>query len=120
MKIVVLDGYAMNPGDLSWKGLEEAGKALGIPVHCDVYDRTPAEEITARIAGAEALLTNKAIISREIIMENPSLAYIGELATGYNNIDIKAARERNIPVSNVPGYSTDSVVQMVFALLLEI
>jgi glycerate dehydrogenase len=120
MKVVVLDGYAMNPGDLSWKGLEEAGKALGIPIQCDIYDRTPAEEVVTRIAGAEVILTNKAIISKQIITASPSLAYIGELATGYNNIDVKAARERNIPVSNVPGYSTDSVVQMVFALLLEI
>jgi glycerate dehydrogenase len=110
----------MNPGDLLWDGLKEAGNGLGISVHCDVYDRTPPEHIPARIAGAEAVFTNKTLLNRHIIMDSPSLAYIGELATGYNNIDILAARERNIPVCNAPGYSTDSVVQMVFALLLEI
>jgi glycerate dehydrogenase len=120
MKVVVLDGYTANPGDLNWKGLEDAGATLGIPIELTVYDRTPAEETAARAADARAVFVNKTVISREIIAACSSLAYIGELATGYNNIDTEAAAARGVTVCNVPGYSTDSVAQMVFALLLEI
>jgi glycerate dehydrogenase len=113
MKIVVLDGYAFNPGDLGWAELEALGP-------CTVYDRTPPGEIVARAADAEIVLTNKAPLSRETIERLPRLRYIGVLATGYNIVDAAAARERNIPVSNVPDYATMSVVQMVFAHLLNL
>ena len=113
IRIVVLDGYALNPGDLSWTELEKLGDLT-------VYDRTPPELVRSRTEGAQAVFTNKTVLDRGIIMDAASLRFIGELATGYNNIDITAARERGIPVANVPAYSTDSVVQMTFALLLEI
>lgn len=113
MKIVVLDGFALNPGDLSW----EPFKGLG---SMTVYDRTPTSEILSRAADADVLLTNKTPISRATIEGLPSLKYIGVLATGYNIIDVGAARERNITVTNVPGYGTDSVAQFTFALLLEL
>ncbi len=113
MNIVVLDGYALNPGDLSWQGLERLG---GLKVH----DRTPPEAVLERAAGAEVLLTNKTVLSREVIEALPELRYIGVLATGYNVVDIEAARQRGIPVTNIPGYGTRSVAQMVFALLLEL
>ncbi|MDR0599433.1 MAG: D-2-hydroxyacid dehydrogenase [Treponema sp.] len=113
MKIVVLDGHALNPGDLSWRGFEELGS-------CEVYDRTAADETVRRIAGAEAALTNKTVIDAAVLDACPGLRYIGVLATGYNVVDVAAARERGITVTNVPGYSTASVAQMVFALLLEI
>jgi glycerate dehydrogenase len=112
MKSVVIDGYALNPGDLSWRDLEEFGE-------CAVYDRTAPEQVLERAADAEAILTNKVVLSRELIAGLPWLKYIGVTATGYNIIDVEAARERGIRVTNVPGYSTKSVAQMVFALLLE-
>ena len=113
MKIVILDGYTANPGDLSWQGLEEMGEVT-------VYDRTKAEETVVRAAEAEIVLTNKVVISREIIAQLPMLKYIGVLATGYNVVDIEAAHERGITVTNVPAYSTESVAQMVFAHLLTV
>ena len=113
MKIVILDGYTANPGDMSWKELEALGELT-------VYDRTKAEETVARAAEAEIVLTNKVIISREVISQLPRLKYIGVLATGYNVVDIKAAHARGIVVTNVPAYSTESVAQMVFAHLLTV
>ena len=113
MKIVVLDGYAANPGDLSWEGLKTLGE-------CTIYDRTAPEEVLERAAGAEAILTNKVVITAEQMAALPDLKYIGVLATGYNIIDINAARERGIVVTNIPAYSTPSVGQMVFAHILNI
>ncbi|MHB9106107.1 MAG: D-2-hydroxyacid dehydrogenase [Armatimonadota bacterium] len=113
MKIVVLDGYTLNPGDLSWDGL----RALGA---CEIYDRTPPELVVERARGAEAVLTNKVVVGREQLAQLPELRYIGVLATGYNIVDTSAARERGIPVTNVPEYGTRSVAQMAFALLLEL
>ena len=113
MKIVVLDGFTANPGDLSWKGLKELGTIT-------VFDRTKPGETVARAADADIVLTNKVIISREIMMQLPQLKYIGVLATGYNVVDIEAAHERSIIVTNVPAYSTESVAQMVFAHLLTV
>ena len=113
MNIVVLDGYTLNPGDLSWDGL----RALD---ECDIYDRTPPELVVERARGAEAVLTNKVIVGREQMEQLPNLRYIGVLATGYNIVDTAAARERGIPVTNVPEYGTRSVAQMTFALLLEL
>ena len=111
MKIVILDGYTANPGDLSWKELEKMGSLT-------VYERTRPEETVARAADADIVLINKVIISREVIAQLPCLKYIGVLATGYNVVDIQAAHERGIVVTNVPAYSTESVAQMVFAHLL--
>src|SRR2546428_4631492 len=113
MKIVVLDGFTLNPGDLSWDELNSV-------VVCDIYDRTPPEEVVKRAADAEIVLTNKAPVTRESILALSRLKYIGVLATGYNIVDIAAARERNIPVTNVPTYGTRSVAQHTFALLLEL
>ena len=113
MKIVVLDGYAANPGDLSWEGLEALGQ-------CVVYPRTSANELLERAADAEILLTNKVIINKEAMEALPQLKYIGVLATGYNVVDVEAARERGIVVTNIPAYSTPSVAQMVFAHILNI
>ena len=113
MKIVVLDGYAANPGDLCWDNL----KALG---ECIIYDRTSPSELLERAKGAEVLLTNKTILSATDIDSLPTLRYIGVLATGYNIIDIKAANRHGIVVTNIPAYSTGSVAQMVFAHLLNI
>lgn len=113
MKIVVLDGYAANPGDLSWNDV----KALG---ECDIYDRTSPDEVLVRAANAEILLTNKVEITSEIINALPHLKYIGVLATGFNIIDVEAAKKRGIIVTNIPSYSTPSVSQMVFAHLLNI
>lgn len=115
MKIVVLDGYGMNPGDLSWDDLRKLGH-----VDVTVYDRTSASEVMERSAGAEILLTNKTVLDRKAIENLPDLKYIGVLATGYNVVDIEAARERGVVVTNIPSYSTASVAQMVFALLLAI
>lgn len=114
MDIVVLDGYTINPGDLSWDSLEKAGDSL------TVYDRTPAEELVARIGNNEVIMTSKCFITREIIEKCPDLKYIGSMATGYNNIDVKAAAEAGIVVTNVPAYSTDAVAQHTIALLLEL
>ena len=113
MKIVILDGFTANPGDLSWKRLEELGTLT-------VYDRTKPEETVARAAEADIVLTNKVIINREMMAQLPQLKYIGVLATGYNVVDIEAAHERGIIVTNVPAYSTESVAQMVFAHLLTV
>ena len=113
MKIVILDGYSANPGDLSWKELETMGEVT-------VYDRTSPSETVARAAEADIVLTNKVIIGREEMAQLPHLRYIGVLATGYNVVDIEAAHERGITVTNVPAYSTESVAQMVFAHLLTV
>ena len=113
MNIVILDGYSANPGDLSWKELEELGTLT-------VYDRTKSDETVARAADAEIVLTNKVILNSEVIAQLLRLKYIGVLATGYNVVDIKAAHERGIIVTNVPAYSTESVAQMVFAHLLTV
>ncbi|MDW8309896.1 MAG: D-2-hydroxyacid dehydrogenase [Verrucomicrobiales bacterium] len=113
MKIVVLDGFTLNPGDLSWDGL----RALG---ECTIYDRTAPHETLARAAEAEIVLTNKVVLNREHLARLPRLRYISVLATGTNVVDLAAARERGIPVSNVPAYSTMSVAQATFALLLEL
>ena len=112
MKIVVLDGYTENPGDLSWEGLEKLGDLT-------VYDRTPADKIIERMKGAEAVYTNKTPISREAISACPELKFIGVLATGYNVVDTAAAKGAGVVVSNIPTYGTDAVAQYVFALLLE-
>lgn len=113
MKIVVLDGYTLNPGDLSWDGLKQFGDL-------EVYDRTPLAEVVQRCAGAEIVFTNKTPLPEEMLRHLSSLKYIGVLATGYNVVDIEYAQSRGILVSNVPGYSTASVVQLTFALLLEL
>lgn len=113
MKIVVLDGYGLNPGDLSWDSLTELGELV-------VYDRTAPEDILKRAADAEVILTNKVVISADIIKELPNLKYVGVLATGYNVVDVEAARELGVVVTNIPAYSTDSVVQMTFAHILNI
>lgn len=112
MKIVVLDGFTLNPGDLSWEGLQQLGELV-------VYDRTPADEVIERINNAEMVLTNKVILTAEILNKVPSVKYIGVMATGYNVVDTVAAKELGIIVTNVPAYSTDSVAQLVFALILE-
>lgn len=113
MKIVVLDGYTLNPGDLSW----EQFKTLS---DFQTYDRTPPELTVERARDAEIIVTNKTVLDRAVIAALPRLRYIGVLATGYNVVDIEAARERGIPVTNVPEYSTANVAQAAFALLLEL
>jgi len=113
MKIVVTDGYALNPGDLSWDGIRNSGELV-------IHDRTPIAQIIERCSDADIVLTNKVPFSKETLAQLPNLKFISVLATGYNVIDIKAAAEQNIRVSNVPGYGTASVAQHVFALLLEI
>ena len=113
MKIVVLDGYTNNPGDISWAPIEAVGSLT-------VHDRSAPDEIVPRVAGADVVLTNKAVVGREAIEALPDLKYIGVLATGYNCVDTTAARARGIPVCNVPEYSTPNVVQATFALLLEL
>lgn len=113
MKIAVLDGYGLNPGDLSWSGMEALGELV-------VYDRTSPSELMERSADAEVLITNKTIITAEDMDKLPKLKYIGVLATGYNVVDIDAAKARGIVVTNIPAYSTNSVAQMVFAHLLNI
>jgi glycerate dehydrogenase len=113
MKIVVLDGYTLNPGDLSWSALEQLGD-------CTVYDYTPAGEIVSRAQGAELLLTNKTPLNADTIAQLDGLRYIGVLATGYNVVDVKAAAARGIAVTNIPTYGTYSVAQMALALLLEL
>jgi glycerate dehydrogenase len=113
MNIVFLDAFTANPGDLSWSAFESLGT-------CTVHDRTPAAETIERARDAEIVITNKAPLSRDTIAALPKLRYIGITATGYNIVDTAAARERGIVVTNVPGYSTASVAQAVFALLLEL
>ena len=116
MKIVVLDGYTENPGDLSWSGLEELGSLT-------VYDRTPIDsedEIIKRIDDADAVYTNKTPLSRKTIESAPNLKFIGVLATGYNVVDVDAAKDKGIVVSNIPTYGTAAVAQFAIAMLLEI
>jgi len=113
IKIVILDGYGANPGDLSWDELREVGDVT-------VYDRTAATDTVARAADADIVLTNKVVLGRGEIEQLPRLRYIGVLATGYNVVDIEAAHEHGITVTNVPAYSTESVAQMVFAHLLTV
>jgi len=116
MKIVILDGYAENPGDLSWDPFKKFGELT-------VYDRTPVEdtaEIIRRIGDAEAVITNKTPLKKEIFDACPSIKYVGLLSTGYNVVDLAAAKEKGIPVSNIPTYGTKSVAQFAMALLLEI
>ena len=113
MKIVILDSYGANPGDLSWDELKEIGELI-------TYDRTVPEDTIPRAAGADIVLTNKVVIGRKEMEQLPQLRYIGVLATGYNVVDIEAAREHGITVTNVPAYSTESVAQMVFAHLLTV
>ena len=113
MKIVILDGYTLNPGDLSWGGFSDLGDF-------QVYDRTAPEDIVRRIGDAEIVYTNKTPLTRETIEQAPNLRYIGVLATGYNIVDVAAARNKGIPVTNIPTYGTSAVAQYVFALLLEV
>lgn len=113
MRIVVLDGHAANPGDISWEPFRQFGELV-------VYERTPKEQLLQRIGDADAVLTNKARIDADVMAACPNLKYVGELATGYNNIDVDAARARGVVVTNIPAYSTADVVQMTFALLLDI
>ena len=116
MKIVILDGYTENPGDLSWEGFENIGEL-------DVYDRTSLSDIKeaiSRIGDAEAVLTNKTPLPKAVIDASPNLKYIGVLATGYNVVDVDAAKEKGIVVSNIPSYGTAAVGQFAIALLLEI
>ncbi|MFA5701344.1 MAG: D-2-hydroxyacid dehydrogenase, partial [Desulfuromonas sp.] len=113
MKLVILDGHALNPGDLSWGGIERL-------TSCTIYDRTPPELVIERAGDAELVLTNKTIMNRPLLEKLPQLRYIGVLATGVNVVDLDFAREQGITVTNVPGYGTPSVAQMVFALLLEL
>ena len=113
MKIVVLDGYTLNPGDLSWQSLQQLGETI-------IYDRSATSEIASRIADADMVLTNKATLSADTIDKATSLKYIGVIATGYNVVDIVAAAKHNITVTNVPAYGTASVAQLTFALILEL
>lgn len=113
MKIVVLDGFAANPGDLSWEDMKMLGNLT-------VYDRTTPEEVVDRAKDADAVLTNKVVLNDEVLSQLPTLRYIGVLATGFNVVDTEAARRRGIDVTNIPAYSTDSVAQLTFAHLLNI
>ena len=113
MKIVVLDGYALNPGDLSWNELRLLGD-------CQIFERSAPAEVPGRCEGAEILLTNKTILTRATLESLPGAKYVGVLATGINVVDVEAARKQGITVTNVPAYATDSVAQLTFALLLEL
>lgn len=113
MKIVVLDAFAMNPGDLSWEALSQLGET-------EIYERSQLDETEKRIADADIVLTNKSVLNEKIINAAPNLKYIGVMATGYNIVDITAARTRNMIVTNVPSYSTASVAQLTFAFILEL
>lgn len=113
MKIVILDGYALNPGDLSWKGFEQLG-------NCTVYDHSSSENYVERAINADAVITNKIAFTGDLISKLKNLKYIGVLATGYNNIDTEAAKKNKIVVTNVPSYATDSVAQNVFAHILNL
>lgn len=113
MKIVVLDGYALNPGDNPWDEIAAFGDLT-------VYDRTAPDEVVSRAAGAEVIFTNKTVVGREELSRLPDLRYIGVLATGYNIVDVAAARERGILVTNVPCYSTDSVAELTFGHILDL
>src|SRR5688572_9437458 len=113
MNIVVLDGYTLNPGDLSWEDLQALGP-------CEIFDRTAPAELVSRAGNADIVVTNKFVLHREQILTLPKLKYIGVTATGYNIIDVTAAKERGVTVTNVPAYGTRSVAQHTFALLLEL
>ena len=113
LKIVVLDSYALNPGDLSWDWLECLGE-------CEIHHRTPGEKILERCKGAEIILTNKTPLTAETLEKLPDLKYIALLSTGYNIVDCDYAKSRGIPVSNIPAYSTNAVAQLTFSLILEI
>ncbi|WP_421601581.1 D-2-hydroxyacid dehydrogenase [Acetobacterium wieringae] len=113
MRIVVLDGYALNPGDLSWDSLKKLGELT-------VYDRTPEAEVAGRIGDAKIIFTNKTPITKETLERCPQIKYIGVLATGYNVVDVVAATERGITVTNIPSYGADAVSQFAIALLLEL
>lgn len=113
MKIVILDGYCENPGDLSWEPLKEFGQLT-------VYDRTPKDQVVARIGDAEIVIINKVEMTREIFEACPSIKYVGVLATGYNVVDVAAAKEKGIIVTNVPTYGTTTVAQFAIAQLLEL
>lgn len=113
MKIVILDGYTLNPGDISWDGLKQLGEVI-------IHDRTLPDEILERAKGADILLSNKTPVNGALIEQLPGLKYIGLLATGYNVIDVDAAKKHGVVVANAPGYGTESVVQQTFALLLEL
>jgi glycerate dehydrogenase len=113
MHITVLDGHTLNPGDLSWETLERLGA-------CSIYERTPPADTVERALPAEIVLTNKTVLDRAILAQLPRLRYIGVHATGYNVVDVKAAREHGVVVTNVPRYGTDSVAQMVFAHILNL
>lgn len=113
MKIVVLDGYTLNPGDISWDDLKQLGDLT-------VYDRTPAAEIVQRIGDAEAVFTNKTPLPKEIFASCPKLNYVGVLATGYNVVDVAAAKAQGVCVTNIPSYGTDAVAQFAIGLLLEL
>ncbi|NVN99133.1 MAG: D-2-hydroxyacid dehydrogenase, partial [Geobacteraceae bacterium] len=113
MKIAILDGYTINPGDNPWSAVEALGE-------CTVYDRTPTALVEERAKDAEIILTSKVKLTAELLEQLPGLRYISLLATGYNNVDVVAAGKRGIPVSNIPAYSTESVAQTAFALLLEL
>jgi len=113
-KIVVLDGFTLNPGDLDWASLR------ALTDDCQIFDRTPPELVLARAAGADVVFTNKVVLNEAIFAQLPELKYVGVLATGYNVIDIAGARKHGITVTNIPTYGTNSVAQHVFALLLEL
>lgn len=113
MKIVILDGYTINPGDNPWSPVEALGE-------CSIFDRTPAELVVERAKDAAIILTSKVKLTSGVLEQLPKLRYISLLATGYNNVDVAAAARRGIPVANIPAYSTESVAQTVFALLLEL
>lgn len=113
MKMVILDACVFNPGDLSWDGIRKFGEV-------EIYDRSTREEVAYRIQNADIVLTNKAIVSREAMERAHHLKFIAVMATGYNSVDIEAAREKGIPVSNVPAYSTPSVAQLTFGLILSL
>ncbi len=113
MKFVILDGYSINPGDLSWGSLEDHGELA-------VFERTPKELVAQRIGNSDAVFTSKCVLSKEVLSQCPNLKYIGVLATGVNMVDLAYAHSRGIIVSNIPAYSTDSVAQFTFSLLFEI
>lgn len=113
MNIVVLDGYTLNPGDITWEGMEKLGNLT-------VYDRTSADKIVERIGSAEIVFTNKTKISKETFEACPNIKFVGVLATGYNVVDVVTAKEKGIPVTNIPTYGTDAVGQFAIGLLLEI
>jgi glycerate dehydrogenase len=113
MRLVILDGYCLNPGDLSWDALREFATV-------EVHDRTPADQVVARVGDAQLAMTNKSLMPAETLRRLPGLRYIGVLATGYNIVDVRAARDQGIIVANIPTYGTASVAQFAFALLLEL